>query len=132
MLWVGATWSLVLQDYGGAGGVGGGRGGRLWQSARGAPVSDEDCVGGSARLLSGCRSHVFRFLLSLGILFCCRALEGQTSVKAPICPGSQMFWGLILQDEMQPGLIQALGVCSPTSSHTVQLLFSCSVLSDSL
>ena len=44
MLWVGATWSLVLQDYGGAGGVGGGRGGRLWQSARGAPVSDEDCV----------------------------------------------------------------------------------------
>ena len=110
--------------------MGGGRGGRLRQGARGAAVSGEHCVGGDAGMLSSCRSRIFRFQLSLGIPFCCRALEGQTSVKAPISLGSWTFWALVLQDEMHPGLIQALGVCSPTSSHTVQLLFSRSVLSD--
>ena len=124
MLWVGATWSLVLWDYRGAGGVGGGRGGRLWQSAHGAAVSDEDCVGGSAGLLSGCRSHVFRFLLSPGFFSAAGLWRDRQVWKRPSARGLRCSGVSFRRMRCSLGLSR-LWVCA--HQHPATLCSYCSV-----
>ena len=83
ILGVGATWSFELGDY-----VGKHRqpsAGWLW----GCCFGWVNCVRVNSRLLSCCRSQMFRFLLFPEIPCCCRTLEGWTGVKVPVslCSG---------------------------------------------